>query len=73
MEDVATAIKHHVFHFFCQQLLRDRLTNTFCRLAIRRLFFSCLIFLQSRNRGQCFAGIVINHLRVNMARGKMDG
>src|SRR5207237_6046034 len=67
-----TAIKHHVLHFFSQQLLRDRLADTFCRLAIRGRFFPGQIFLQSRNRGQRFAGIVINHLRVNMTCGKMD-
>ena len=72
MENIAAAIKHHVLYFFGEQFLRDRFTDAFRCLAIRRCFFSRQIFLQSRNRGQRFAGIVINHLRVNVMPGKID-
>src|SRR6185437_4487107 len=50
VEYVTAAIKHHVLHFLCQQLLRDRLPNTFCRFPIRGCFLASQIFLQSRNR-----------------------
>src|SRR5690242_11516105 len=73
VEYVTAAIKHHVLHFLCQHLLRDRLPNAFCRFPIRGRFFASQIFLQRRNRGQGFTGIVIDHLRVNMAPGKMHG
>src|ERR1700704_3817787 len=72
MENIAAAIKHHVLHFFGEQFLRDRFTDVPRRLAIRRCFFSRQTFLQSRNRGQRFAGIVINDLCVNVVPGKID-
>src|SRR5207248_11575650 len=73
VEYVTAAIKHHVLHLLCQQLLRDRLPNAFCRFPLRGRFFASQIFLQCRNRRQGFTGLVIDDLRVNMAPGKMDG
>src|ERR1700730_12099500 len=72
MDNISAAIKHHVLSFFGEQFLRDRFTDALRRLAIRRCFFSRQILLQSRNRGQRFAGIVVNDLRVNVVPGKID-
>src|SRR5438874_4291861 len=73
VEYVTTAIKDHVLHFLCQQLLRNCLANTFCRFPVRGRFFASQVFLQRRNRHHGFTGVVIDHLRVNMAPRKMDG
>jgi hypothetical protein len=73
VEYVTAAIKHHVLQFLCQQLLRDCFAHAFCGFTIRGRFFASQIFLQRRNRRQGSTGIVIDHVRVNMTPGKMDG
>src|SRR3989442_5880924 len=59
---------HHITIFFFFLMIRRPPRSTL--FPYTTLFRS--IFLQSRNRGQGFAGIVINHLRVNVVSRKID-
>ena len=73
VEYVTAAIKHHVLQFLCQQLLRDCFAHAFCGFTIRGRFLPAKSFCNVETAAKVFTGIVIDHVRVNMTPGKMDG